>query len=193
MKLQKIAVILILVLLIMLSISLLVFSEEEKVTLNSPVAVTTCGQSPGALMLKLICKKANVECFQSNDLSVADLQNNSFKTLIITTGTSMKGMGAAGTDIKAEIKRIDELIAEARKQGIVIIGAHIEGMARRVDKYDEMSIEAVAPAADIILVKEDSDADGYFSKLAEEKNIPIIKVKETLDLQGTFKDIFQVQ
>ena len=193
MKLQKIAMVLIFVLLIMLNASLFVFSEEPTITLQAPVAVTTCGQSPGALMLKLICKKADVECFQSNYLNVDDLKNNSFKTLIITTGTSMKGMGAAGTDINAEIKRIEDLITEAKKQGIVIIGAHIEGMARRVDKYDEMSIEAVAPVADIILVKEDSDADGYFSKLAQQKEIPIIKVKETLDLQGTFKDIFQAQ
>ena len=50
-------------------------------------------------------------------------QGQGCKVLFITTGTSMKGMGAAGTDINDEIARINALIAEAKKQGIYVIGS----------------------------------------------------------------------
>lgn len=193
MKIHRTFMVLALAVVFLLGGSLSILAAEESVTLQTPIAVTTCGQSPGALMIKLICKKASLDCMQSNSLSVQDLQENSYKTLIITTGTSMKGMGAAGTDINVEIKRIEALIAEAKKQGIVVIGAHIEGMSRRVDKYDQMSIETVIPVSDVILIKEDSDEDGYFSDVATEKNIPIFRVTETLELKDKFQELFKTQ
>lgn len=193
MKIHRTFMVLALAVVFLLGGSLSILAAEESVTLQTPIAVTTCGQSPGALMIKLICKKADLDCMQSNSLSVQDLQENSYKTLIITTGTSMKGMGAAGTDINVEIKRIEALIAEAKKQGIVVIGAHIEGMSRRVDKYDQMSIETVIPVSDMILIKEDSDEDDYFTNVATEKNIPIFRVTETLELKDKFQELFKTQ
>ena len=166
---------------------------ETELRPEAPLVVTTCGQSPGALMLKLICKKANIDGEQNDALTAEDLKDGKYKTVIITTGTSLKGMGAAGTDIDAEVKRIQGVIEEAKQQGMTLIGAHIEGMARRVDKTDEMSIEAVIPLSDIIVVKEDSDSDGFFTKVAEEKNIPIYSVKEPLDLVETFKELFKTE
>jgi len=109
---------------------------------------------------------------------------------IITTGTSMKGMGAAGVDIDYEVARIEAVIEEAKKQGILIIGAHIEGMARRVDATDAASIATVIPESKLLLIREDSNEDGYFTKAAEEQGIPIITFKETLDLTDIFKQLF---
>lgn len=166
---------------------------EAELQPEAPAAVTTCGQSPGALMVKLILKKAGIENEQKDDLTAEDLKDGKYKTVIITTGTSLKGMGAAGTDIDAETKRVEDVIAEAKKQGMTLIGAHIEGMARRVDMTDEMSIDAVMPVSDIIVVKEESDSDGFFTKLAEEKNVPIYSVKEPLDLVETFKTLFKTE
>ncbi len=166
---------------------------EAEVTPKAPVVVTTCGQSPGALMIRLIFKKVNIECEQNDALKADDLKDGKYKTVVITTGTSLKGMGAAGTDIDVEVKRIQAVIEEAKKQGMTVIGAHVEGMSRRVDYTDEMSIETVIPVSDIIVVKEESDSDGFFTKVAQEKNIPIYKAKETLDLIGTFKQLFKVE
>ena len=165
----------------------------ESIILKSPLIATTCGQSPGALMVKLISQRAGLECDQEDLLTIEGLKAKPYQTIIITMGTSMKGMGAAGTDINAEVRRINTLIEEARKQEIVIIGAHIEGMARRVDKYDQISIETVANKADLIIVKADSDSDQYFTKLAEERNVPIYTVQETLDLQQLFEELFVLQ
>lgn len=165
------------------------------VHLEGPIAVTTCGQSPGALMVGLVFTRSGLENHH-DDLLTAEIlrekaaQGEGFKTLFITTGTSMKGMGAAGTDINDEIARISSLIAEAKKQGIYIMGAHIEGAARRVDHTDQLSIDAVCQHADMLVVIESSDEDGYFTKLAAERNVPLLKVKETLHLMEPFKSLF---
>ncbi len=169
-----------------------VFAEDNLIP-EPPVIVTTCGQSPGALMVKLISQRIGLECEHDDLLTVEGLKNKPYKTLIITMGTSVKGMGAAGTDINDEVIRINALVEEARKQQMVIIGAHIEGMARRVDKYDEKSIDTVAPISDIIIVKADSDSDGFFTKLTQEKTIPLYTIEETLDLQQLLKELFKIE
>ena len=163
-----------------------------------PFVVTTCGQSPGALMVWVLCKQIKLPCDRADLLKVEDLKSkleegNPYKTLLITTGTSMKGMGAAGVDIDYEVARIKAVIEEAKKEGILIIGAHIEGMARRVDATDAASIALVIPESNLLLVREDSNEDGYFTKAAEEQGIPIITFKETLDLAEIFKQLFQIE
>jgi hypothetical protein len=163
-----------------------------------PLVVTTCGQSPGALMVWVLCKQIKLPCDRADLLKVEDLKSkaeegNPYKTLIITTGTSLKGMGAAGVDIDYEVARIKAVIEEAKREGILIIGAHIEGMARRVDATDAASIALVIPESNLLLVREDSNEDGYFTKAAEELDIPIITFKETLDLTDVFKKLFSME
>ena len=163
-----------------------------------PLIATTCGQSPGALMVWVLCKQIKLPCDRADLLKAEDLkakaeEGSPYKTLIITTGTSMKGMGAAGVDIDFEVARIKAIIEEAKKEGILIIGAHIEGMARRVDATDAASIATVIPQSNLLLVREDSNEDGYFTKAAEELGIPIITFKETLDLTGIFKKLFGME
>ncbi len=174
-----------------------VYADEQPTLpkLELPLVVTTCGQSPGALMVWVLCNQIKLPCERADLLKVEDLKNkakegNPYKTLIITTGTSMKGMGAAGVDIDYEVARIKAIIEEAKQEGIVIVGAHIEGMARRVDATDAASIATVIPQSDLLLIREDSNEDGYFTKAAEELAIPIITFKETLNLINIFKELF---
>lgn len=171
-------------------------AAEKTVVPKTPIIVTTCGQSPGALMFKLVCDRAKLPCEQNDLLTAKDLKDKAakgqgYKTLVVTMGTSMKGMGAAGTDIQADVARVKALIQEARKQGMTVIGAHIEGMARRVDNMDQLSIDTVAPVSDILVVTANSDEDGYFTKLANQKKIQLVKVKETIELVNVLKKLFQ--
>ena len=147
---------------------------------GQPIIVTTCGQSPGAVMVKMSCVQAKLAAEHNNKLAAADLKGKGYKTLIVTTGTSMKGMGAAGTNVDTEIKRVKELIAEAKKEGMLVVAAHVEGMSRRVDKADQSSIDAVLPDAGLILVVNDSDKDGYFTKYAAANGKPLLKVTDAL-------------
>lgn len=194
------SLVLVLTLSLFLGLSLISTATEQpslpKVEL--PLVVTTCGQSPGALMVWVLCKQIKLPCDRADLLKAEDLKSkaeegNPYKTLIITTGTSMKGMGAAGVDIDFEVARIEAIIEEAKKEGILIIGAHIEGMARRVDATDAASIATVIPESKLLLIREDGNEDGYFTKAAEEQGIPIITFKETLDLTDVFKKLFSME
>lgn len=191
---------LVLTLSLFLGLSLISHATEQpsipKVEL--PLVVTTCGQSPGALMVWVLSKQIKLPCDRDDLLTAEHLkakadEGNPYKTLIITTGTSMKGMGAAGVDIDFETARIEAVIEEAKKQGILIIGAHIEGMARRVDATDAASIATVIPESKLLLIREDGNEDDYFTIAAEKQGIPIITFKKTLDLIDIFKQLFNLE
>jgi len=171
--------------------------QEEIPQLELPLVATTAGQSPGALMFSVLAKKAEIPCDREDLLTAQMLKDKAeagepYKTLVITTGTSMKGMGAAGVDIDAELRRIEEVITEAKAQNMTIIGAHIEGPARRVDETDAASIRTVIPESDILLVRNDSNEDGYFTDAALELDIPLITYEKTTELGEILIEMFPV-
>lgn len=152
--------------------------SDEKIT--GPFLITSCGQSPGAVMLNMVATQAGITSTADNALTADTFDPSGIKTLIVTAGTSGKGMGAAGTDVNAEIERVTAVMDKAREAGVTIVGAHIEGMARRTDQSDQASIDTVMGGADKILVIDESDSDGWFTNYATENNKPIIKVKDAL-------------
>lgn len=148
---------------------------------ETPIIATTCGQSPGGMMVKMSAMQAKLAPVEDKkDLSAADIAGKGYKTLVVTTGTSMKGMGAAGTDVDKEIARCTELIKAAKAEGMLVIGAHIEGMARRTDASDEATIKAVMPLSDFILIIEDSNQDGFFTDYAKEIGKELVIAKDAL-------------
>ncbi|HHY46780.1 MAG TPA: hypothetical protein GX506_05700 [Firmicutes bacterium] len=163
-----------------------------------PVVVTTLGQSPGALMVRMLCNSVKLKCDEKDLLTAEELlaaskkKDTAYKTLIITMGTSLKGMGAAGIDIESEVKRVQAVIDTARKLGILIIGAQIEGPSRRVDEYDEKSIRTVTPQSDLLIIRKDINKDGYFSNTAKEKHIPIVFITQAMDLTHVLKVLFSL-
>lgn len=172
-----------------------------------PVLITSCGQSPGADMLKVIFMRLKLEqppqpyevkmMALAEDLKVKKEAGTPYKSLIIVMGASLKGMGAAGISIDDELERTRELMVEARNQGITLIGAHIEGMKRRAqgavvgDNTDELSIDAVAPNMDLLIINKDGNTDNRFTIIAEEKNIPMIEVEKNLELLQKLGELFR--
>jgi hypothetical protein len=184
-----------------LSISL-AWGQSQALKAEEPVLIASCGQSPAPVMLKVILQKLKVNfeftpLATPQDLKTKKDAGTPYKTLIVTMGASLKGMGAAGISIDDELKRTGELIDEARREGIKIIGAHIEGMKRRAqgaaagDTTDEQSIDAVAPKSDLLVVNKEGNADGRFTTIANEKKIPLIEVEKNLDLLAQLGKLFQ--
>jgi len=171
-------------------------TAQPAVKADAPVLVTSCGQSPGPLKITVFLKRLGIEHEYKADATAKDLAARKFKTVIVVTGASLKGMGAAGVSIKDELARTDALIAEAKKAGVTIVGAHIEGMARRAqgaspgDNSDELSIDAVCPRAQAIIVRKDGDEDGRFTTIAKKQNIPMLGFEKNLDLEGVLKSLF---
>jgi hypothetical protein len=130
---------------------------------QAPALLTSCGQSPGPVRVQVLLKRLGIEHEYKAEATAKDLASGRFKTLIIVTGASLKGMGAAGVSMTDELRRTEALVAEAKKRGILLVGAHVEGMERRAknaapgDNSDEQSIDAVCPVSQVMVVRKDGD------------------------------------
>jgi len=166
-----------------------------------PVLVTSCGQSNGPTTVKIVLQRLKM-AFDVDPLATPEViqakakAGTPYKSLIITMGASLKGMGAAGIEIEDELARAAALIAEARKLGVKIIGAHIEGLKRRSqgaaagDTTDEQSIDTVAPNADILVVYKEGNSDGRFTAISQAKGIPLVEFEKTVDLIPALEKLF---
>jgi hypothetical protein len=167
-----------------------------KTQAQAPILVTSCGQSPGAVRVGVFLRRLGVDYDLKDTGTAKDLAAKPYKTLIIVTGSSLKGMGGAGVSIEDELSRAAALIAEAKKRGITVIGAHVEGMERRAknaapgDNSDEMSIDAVCPKANFLIIRKDGDEDGRFTALGKKFNIPVVFFEKSLDLNDVLKNVF---
>jgi len=163
-----------------------------------PVLLTSCGQSPGPTTFEIFLKQLKLDFESKLDATPADLVRGGapFKSLIIVTGASLKGMGAAGVSIEDELARAKALIAAARKQNIKVIGAHIEGMKRRAqgadpgDNSDELTIDAVCPESALLIIKKEGDEDGRFTTISKSKNIPMISYEKNMELKNVLQSVF---
>ncbi|OGB97667.1 MAG: hypothetical protein A3G35_04300 [candidate division NC10 bacterium RIFCSPLOWO2_12_FULL_66_18] len=105
-------------------------------------------------------------------------------------------MGAAGVSMTDELNRTAALIAEAKRQGLTIIGAHVEGMARRAqgaapgDNSDEMSIDAVMPLSNLMVVRQDGNEDKRFTVISANKRIPLTLFEKNMELGDVLTGVF---
>jgi hypothetical protein len=181
---------------LVLTVAVSAVAQEKPVRASAPALVTSCGQSPGPLKITVFLKKLQIEHDYLPMATVKDLASRRFKTLVIVTGASLKGMGAAGVEMKDELARTEALIAEAGKQGILVVGAHVEGMARRAqgaapgDNSDEQSIDAVCPRSQALIVRKDGNEDGRFTTISKTKNIPLLLFEKNLELSDLLKNLF---
>ena len=185
---------------------LLAAAQDDAPQAQLPVLITACGQSPDSSLIKAIFMRAKLEhptpAYElileaaPEDLKTAADAGRPFKSMMIIMGASLKGMGAAGISIEDELERTEKLVAAARSQGISIIGVHIGGMKRRAqgadpgDNTDELSIDAVAPNSDFLIINQDGNEDGRFTTIAKEKQMAILTVVKNLDLLEIVKQIY---
>jgi len=174
-------------------------AQDVGVVGETPVLLSSCGQSPGPTFVKLFLGARGLdvdhellEQATAQDLIDAQSAGNPFKSLIIVTGASLKGMGAAGVSMREELIRTEALIAEAKRQGITVIGAHVEGMDRRAqgaaagDNSDEQSIDAVMPNSDVMVVRQDGNEDRRFTLLSEGEGIPLVLFEKNMEMGEAF-------
>jgi hypothetical protein len=174
----------------------------EAPTGEAPVLLTSCGQSPGPAFVKLFLTKLGLdyellEQATAQDLIDAKEAGKPFKSIVVVTGASLKGMGAAGVSMREELIRTEALLAEAKSQGLTIVGAHVEGMDRRAqgasagDNSDEQSIDAVMPNSDVIVVRADGNEDRRFTILSEANGIPLILFEKNMEMGDAFAKVLK--
>lgn len=156
--------------------------------LEKPIFVTSCGQSPDYGVVDLLGRRsAGLEIIANPTATLDDIEG--FKTLIIVIGGSGKGLGAAGIDVPKELERVEELIKKAKEEEIFILGMHLGG----VDRRGPISEQFIPFAAKVnyLIVREDGNRDGYFTKIAEELKIPLFLIVKNVELVEILKEIFK--
>lgn len=155
-----------------------------------PVVITSSGQSPDALMIKLLGDQLKLD--NVFELTLQPEQMQGYGTLIIGIGGSVKGLGEAGIDTNDEIERTNAVIQEARKQGMLVVAMHTGGNPRRGDLADPF-IHAAAPQADFLVVRNDGNRDGLFTQIAEEYNIPVVYIEQTMEVRAILAEMFGLE
>jgi len=167
-------------------------AQEIKVpfTCETPVAMTSPGQSPEIAIVKLLANRINLKIASNPFMKAEALEGN--KTLIIIIGGSGKGLGAAGVDIQEESERAEELIAVAKEKGIKIIGMHLGGSTRRGPNSAVM-IDLITPNCDYVVVRADGNEDGIFTTICSQNNIPLTLIEKTTQVADILKALFQLE
>lgn len=153
-----------------------------------PALLTSIGQSADVEMVKALMDNAGIE-YNLNKLVKAE-EINDEQSLVLAVGGSSKGLGAAGINADEELKRLESLLDVAKDKGMKIIVAHIGGENRRGDLSD-IFIEPAVKEADYIIVVEEGNKDGLFTKLASENNIPLDLVTNIADVLEPLKNAFE--
>lgn len=151
---------------IFLSLTVLSFAAK----FEKPIILTSVGQSADVQMVKALLKKGGLDAVFDKSITKDELKTE--KTLILAIGGSSKGLGAAGIKVEDELERTKALIAAAKVKKMKIIGIHVGGAARRGELSDKF-VNAAAPMVDYLIVVEEGNKDGLFTKISEQKNIPI--------------------
>jgi hypothetical protein len=150
------------------------------------VVLTPFGQSPDAMMVRVVLKKLGVDGRLEKLLQADELQDE--KVLITVVAGSSKGLGEAGIDKDAEIERMKTVAAAAKAKGMNVLVMHIGGKGRRGTLTDVFIVESI-PMADGLIVVEGGDYDGLFTGLVEGTDLQILTAPS---VRGTSEPLQQV-
>ncbi|GHS99025.1 hypothetical protein AGMMS50276_21910 [Synergistales bacterium] len=154
----------------LLSLSfILVFAH---IALAADVAITSVGQSPDGVMVKVLMKKLNIE--PDYDALMKAGSFGAQKVLIAVVGGSSKGLGAAGIDKEQEQARAIALIEDAKSKNIHVLVMHVGGEGRRGELSD-LFARAVTPLGERVIVVKSGNADNLFGT-AKAQNAELIEV-----------------
>ena len=162
-------------------------TAQQRVTASPPVLVTSIGQSLDAFQVQLTTRRSGIE-FEYDARAEVDKLAKA-KTVFLAVGASLKGFGDAGIGIKDETARTTRLLDEAKKRGIFVVVLHVAGEERR-DALTNQLIDVAAPRAQYLIVRDDSDADGKFARIAKAGNIPLVVFSTPVELLDRLKALF---
>jgi hypothetical protein len=161
---------------------------EDLPQFELPNLITSVGQSADVQMASVLAKRAGLNSVLKKTATTQDLEG--VKTLTLVLGASLKGLGAAGIDVDQEKERVRTLIAEAKKRDIPLLCLHLGGESRRGQLTDQLITEFL-PFSQMAIIVKSGNFDGFFSKICDEKNIPLVEVEKTVDVLTPLKKAFQ--
>lgn len=155
---------------------------------EAPILITSAGQSADVKLVKMLAARQKLEATTILMATPADLDG--IKTLIIVPGFSSKGLGAAGISQEEEMARVKKLVDIANGKKIPIIMMHIGGNARRQGQSDDFNTLIGGNSKHMIVVSQGNE-DGFFTKISEEKNIPMEIVDKISESGAPMANLFK--
>lgn len=192
-------------------------NADEPPKAEAPVLSTSAGQSSGAVIVNALSDRLGLK-YDYCDVPTGEqlaagvglgnfkagvghhlvsksgaAAGTPYKTVIIAVGASLKGMGASGLSIEAEVSRIKGVIDVCKKNHIMIVAVHAEGKSRRgkPGSDNEIMIDAVVPYADYIVVTADGDFDGRFDAIAKKSGARLSVIKNSSELTTILQKMFE--
>ena len=162
--------------------------QETAGIFEQPLLITSAGQNAEVQIASVLAKRAGLNSVLSKQATATDLQN--MKTLVLVLGTSLKGLGAAGLDLGKERERVRALVTAAQRIQVPLLCLHLGGEVRRGQQTDELMAE-ILPQAKMVIVVKAGNTDGFFTKLCQAKNIPLVEVEKTADVQVPLQKAFK--
>jgi hypothetical protein len=152
-----------------------------------PLAITSCGQSPDARSVSLLCTRMKLEHHFDNALTKDGLHG--IRTLVIVLGASAKGLDDARIDEKAEFTRVNGLLSAANELGITVVAVHLGGESRR-GPFSDKFIDLVVARAGYLIVTGEGNRDGLFTKASKARAVPLVVVEQSDEVGRELKTLF---
>jgi hypothetical protein len=153
---------------------------------EQPMLVTTAGQSVDVKLAGVLLDRLKIKYTASPAATAVDLVG--VKTLLIVPGYSSKGLGSAGVSREDELSRVNDLLAAAKKAGIPVLALHLGGKARRGMQSDDFN-QLVVEASDLLIVVAQGNEDGFFTKLCQDKQIPLKAVNSMAETMKPLEEV----
>ena len=155
---------------------------------NKTVYLTTVGQSDTNIVGNVLNKAGATGSYTLESmLKASDVAEGS--VVLLTLGSSSKGLGAAGVDEAHEKARAAEFAAAAKEGKITLILFHVGGTTRRGTSSDPI-IEAAFPGSAACFVVAEGNTDNFFTNLASKNSVKLYSVEKTLGLVDYAKGLF---
>lgn len=179
---------------------LLVADQFANLVAGKEVYLTTVGQSDIDTVQNIISRvdetkvgfndeSKEINVHVENVLNVADVADGS--VVFLVTGSSTKGLGAAGTNITAENTRAQAFADAAKANKITLVVLHVGGAQRRGEQADPI-INKVVPAAKLVMVVNTGNADGLFTNLSSANGVAFNSYTKSSKMVDSFKKIFGI-
>ena len=162
--------------------------QETTGIFEQPLLLTSAGQNAEVQIAAVLAKRAGLDYSLSKMAVPEDLA--AAKTLVLVLGASLKGLGAAGLDMDKERSRVMDLAAAAQKSDIALLCLHLGGESRRGQQTDDLIAE-VLPLAKMLIVVKSGNSDGFFTRLCQQRSIPLIEVEKPADAQTPLQKAFR--
>ncbi len=164
------------------------YGQETAGIFEQPLLLTSAGQNAEVQIAAVLAKRAGLDYSLSKLATAEDLETA--KTLVFVLGASLKGLGAAGLDMVKERARVMDLAAAARKRQIPLLCLHLGGESRRGQQTDDL-ISEILPLAKMLIVVQSGNGDGFFTRLCQKHNIPMVEIEKPADAQESLEKVFR--